>query len=106
MKIVAKYFDFKVNEDINFCLFGIPRPQRDENGTFILNIEDTQKDFRCTMLSLDDIKNLKIREEYRQEILEDYTENVYSSPDAFGNTWVIVPCISQQATKMYVLRAT
>lgn len=101
MKIIAKYFDFKVNEDLNFALFAVPRPTRDAAGTFVMSAEDAAPDVRCTMLSLEDIDNIGLRPEYKEEIKLLYTDKVYSAPDAFGNHWVIVPCVEAQETVMF-----
>jgi hypothetical protein len=92
MKIIAEaQGDIKVNEDLNFGLFGIPRPARDENGTFVLSPEDVMKDMRSTMLSFENIDSLKIREYYRNEIKKFWNDKAYTVKDAFGTTWVIIP---------------
>jgi hypothetical protein len=92
MKIIAESAgDIKINEDLNFGLFGVPRPNRDENGTFIISPEDVAPDVRSTMLSLEDVEKLNIRLRYKEEIKKFWSPSVYSVKDAFGTTWVIVP---------------
>lgn len=102
MKIIAESAgDVKVNEDLNFGLFGIPRPTRDAGGTFVLSAEDIMVDMRSTMLSLDSVKALNIRERYKTEIEKFWNPNVYSVKDAFGTTWVIVPFPDSGKTVLY-----
>lgn len=102
MKIIAESTgDIKVNEDLNFGLFAVPRPTRDGNGTFIISPEDVAPDMRATMLKLEDIDTLKLRDRYREEIKKYWSSLIYSVRDAFGTTWVIVPFPDSGKTILY-----
>jgi hypothetical protein len=102
MKIIAESLgDIKVNEDLNFGLFGIPRPARDANGTFVLSPEDVMGDMRSIMLSLEDIDKLNLRLKYREEIQKFWSPLVYSVKDNFNTTWVIVPFPEAGKTILY-----